>query len=102
MKYEEPPVLSGELDDYHRYLGYLLMSPGWNEIFKPKIAERAKVLYDRLIDPSAKRKDNLPDDYIRGQIATLKWILEWPEKAMQLVANQIKEDTIMQEGPKTE
>lgn len=96
-KYEEPPVLSGDLSDYHRWLGYLLMSPAWNEIFKPKVAERGKILYDKLIDPKASRKENLPDDYIRGQIAALKWMMEWPEKEMGLVANRIKEAEIMSE-----
>lgn len=101
-EYKEPPVLSGELDDYHRYLGYLLMSPAWNEVFKPQIAERAKSLYEKLIDPKTSRKENLPDDFIRGQIVALKWILEWPEKKMQIVASQIKERELMQEGPKPE
>lgn len=93
--YKEPPVLDGSLSDRHRYLGYLLMSPGWKEVILPTIGERAKMLYDKLIDPKESRKENLPDDFIRGQIAVLKWIIEWPEKEMQLAAQQMAEQEIM-------
>lgn len=70
----------------HQDLGWLLMSTGWNDVMKPAVVERAKSLTSRLLDPSAQRKDRLPDDYIRGQIAALRWLIEWPEKEMQQAA----------------
>lgn len=67
------------------------MSKGWTDVLRPAVAEKVKTLYAKLIDPSEKRKENLPDDFIRGEIASLKWILEWPEKEMQAAARALKE-----------
>jgi hypothetical protein len=90
-----------DIDARHKDLGFLLMSNAWNEVMKPEVARRVKGLYAQLIDPSTKRKDRLPDDFIRGQIEALKWMLEWPEKEMQLVSGMLREQEEMnaQRGP---
>lgn len=71
------------VDEVHAQLGWLLMSQGWMAVMRPAITERAKVLTARLLDPTAGRKDRIPDDFIRGQVAALRWLIEWPEKEMQ-------------------
>jgi hypothetical protein len=47
------------------------------------IAEKVKMYYMDLLEPSTVRKDKMPDDYLRGQIAALKWLIEWPEKELE-------------------
>lgn len=80
-----------DIDEKHRNLAHLLLSLGWNDVFKPVALQRIKTLYDRLLDPQGSRKDKLPDDFVRGQIAALRWALEWPEKEMAIVAQALRE-----------
>jgi len=80
-----------ELSDEHRHLAGMLQSYGWESVMKVIIAEKVKGLYVRLLDPTKKRKEEVPDDFIRGEIAALKWIIEWPEKEMAQVARRIRE-----------
>jgi hypothetical protein len=58
----------------------------------PAMKERLLVLFKQLSIPTQTRKDNIPDDFIRGQIAAFNWIVEWPEKRAKFLQEQFKEE----------
>lgn len=68
------------------------MSPAWEALYKPKITEEVKLLYQQILDPSQKRKDSRPDDYLRGMIAGLRFAIEWPEQEMELAAARLRQE----------
>lgn len=86
-----------DLSREHEQLAYLLLSPAWEALYKARVAQEVKVLYQQLLDPSQKRKDKQPDDFIRGMIAGLRFAIEWPEQEMELAAQQVR-DEAEQEG----
>lgn len=92
---EVAPGQPFSISDEHRALGWMLQSEGWIGVVRPVIAERVRALYAKLLDPSKKRKEGMPDDFIRGEIAALKWMIEWPEQAMSRVAAQMREQDIL-------
>ena len=63
----------------HELLENLLVHPAWEHILKPVIAEKVKVYYAQLLDPSVVRKDYAPDDFLRGAIGALKWVITYPQ-----------------------
>jgi hypothetical protein len=75
-------TIQKELSPEHQALSHLLLHPAWEGIIKKGIAERAAAYNNQLIDPSVSRKDVAPDDFIRGYIAALKWVVSWPEEEM--------------------
>ena len=77
------------MDRTHHLLASLTAHPGWEELMKPVIAARVRVYYDQLINPSAARKETVPDDFLRGAIDALKWVVTYPE--MELNAHRIAE-----------
>lgn len=70
------------LSDEHNALGFMLMCPAWNGLYKARIAEKVKEFYALILDPDAKVRGTYPDDYIRGYIAALKWAVEWPDQEL--------------------
>lgn len=61
-----------------RDLVFLLGSKAWNDFFVPLLLGlQAKALSD-LADPSRKRRDEKPDDYLRGYIRAVRAILNAP------------------------
>lgn len=50
---------------------------------KPVISARAKVYYEQLLDPSQTRQSQMSDDFIRGQIQALKWVITYPEEELK-------------------
>lgn len=87
------------LSDEHEALSHLLLSPGWELIIKRAINQKVKALYDRIIDPAGDRKDRLPDDYIRGYIAGLRWVVSFPEEQMNAAVANILKDQEVPESP---
>jgi len=67
-------------------------SPGWNETLVPLISQRAKMLYDQLLEPSKTRQDKLPDDFIRGQIAALRWVVSGPRELVEAAVRASSEE----------
>ena len=63
----------------HELLNDLIRSPAWEGLLKPIIAEKVAIYYKRLLDPAGSRKDLIPDDFIRGQIEALRWVVTYPQ-----------------------
>lgn len=65
-----------KLDD--RQLGmieYVLMSPAYVEAFEPYLISIRATLSQRLLDPSKDRKEEHPDDFLRGGIVAIDGLL---------------------------
>lgn len=82
-------MIQTQLSEEHQALSHLLLHPAWEGIIKKGIAERVNSYYTQLIDPSVKRKDATPDDFIRGYIAALKWVVSWPEEEMNRAVEEL-------------
>lgn len=59
---------------------------------KPVIAERVRTYYDNLLNPSVARKDTANDDFLRGAIVSLKWVVEYPQAEINLALRQAEEE----------
>lgn len=70
----------------HDALGFMLMCPAWEAIYKARIVEKVREYYALLLEPSSKAREGYPDDYLRGAIASLKWAVEWPDQEMNAAA----------------
>lgn len=77
------------LDEAHEALSRLLMNPAWEGVIKSRINLMVKALYNQIIDPSQSRKDRASDDYIRGQLAALKWVVTFPDEEMNQAVTEI-------------
>lgn len=67
-----------KLDD--RTLGmieYVLMSPAYAEAFEPYLISIRSTLSARLLDPSKGRKEEHPDDFLRGGIVAIDGLLNF-------------------------
>ena len=67
-----------KLDD--RQLGmieYVLMSPAYMEAFEPYLLTIRTTLSQRLLDPSKDRKEEHPDDFLRGGIVAIDGLLQF-------------------------
>lgn len=81
------------LTDEHRALGFMLMCPAWEALYKARIAERVSEYYKLLLEPSTTNtKKEFPDDYLRGSIAALKWAIEWPDRELNAAVIASQED----------
>ncbi len=80
------------LKEEHQALGFMLMCPAWDGLYKARIAERVREYYALLLEPSTKTREAYPDDYIRGAIAALKWAIEWPDQEMNAAAILAQEE----------
>lgn len=64
------------LDDFQLgHLEFIVNSPSYTDVFEPYLKRIRLSLYTRLLDPSQTRKDEYPDDFIRGSIATIDGFL---------------------------
>ncbi len=67
-----------KLDD--RQLGqieYVLMSPAYADAFEPYLLSIRATLSMRLLDPSKDRKEEHPDDFLRGGIVAIDGLLQF-------------------------
>jgi hypothetical protein len=53
-------------------------SDAWERFYKPALLNMKEEWANRLMDPSAERKNQYPDDYIRGCFATIDVFLNLP------------------------
>lgn len=86
-----------ELEDEQHQLVHFLNNEGWNSVVKPELTRKVKALYEKLLDPKIVRKEELPDDFIRGQIAAFRYVVEWPVKRAQTLDLR-KKDKEREEG----
>jgi len=77
------------LDEAHEALSRLLLNPAWDGVIKTRINLMVKTLYNQIIDPSQNRKDRASDDFIRGQIQALKWVVTFPDEEMNHAVTEI-------------
>jgi hypothetical protein len=63
----------------HELLENLLAHPAWEHILKPVITEKVTLYYSQLLSPTQGRKDVAPDDYLRGAIEALRWVVTYPQ-----------------------
>ena len=80
-----------QLSDEHRALGYLLTCPGWEGIYKARLAEQAQIWNRQLIDRSTARKAQFPDDFLAGAIYALQWAVTWPDMELTKAAAELLE-----------
>ena len=67
----------------HELLENLSIHPAWEHILKPVIAEKVSVYYAQLLDPSQARKDSASDDFLRGAIIALRWVVKYPQTEIE-------------------
>jgi len=60
------------------HLAYIVNSPSWLDFFEPMLNDMVNSCHALLADPSLKRKNDRPDDFLRGQIVTIRNLLEIP------------------------
>lgn len=56
----------------------LLWSLAWREWLYPALDRRRQELNKILLDPREKRKENANDDFLRGAISALTWVMSLP------------------------
>jgi len=82
----------------HELLENLLQHPAWEGILKPVIAEKVRTYYDALLNPSVDRKDTTNDDFLRGAIVSLKWVVEYPRMEINMAHQRAAEETLDRES----
>lgn len=65
------------------HLMFVLNSPSYLDVFEPYLRNIRESLNKKLLDPSQFRKDELPDDFIRGGISTLDGLLTLFDQLIQ-------------------
>lgn len=85
-------------DEEYRTLLWFVDSPVWKSILRPAFETRLAALYVKLLDPSTKRKEMVPDDYIRGQLAVVQWLLTWPPKRAKTLQDAFRQFDLEQTG----
>lgn len=76
----------------HELLENLLTHPAWEHILKSVINEKVKVYYAQLLDPSAARKDSASDDFLRGGIVALRWVITYPQAEIDAARQEAQEE----------
>lgn len=64
-------------------LAYLIASPAYAEVFVPIMRGMERHLLEDLVNPSQTRTWDKNDDYLRGGIAIIRSILNFPEAIVQ-------------------
>lgn len=93
--------------EYLNKLSNTLISDGWQEILKPaasKLRDNARKI---LLKPGAQKelRDNkgnttmvFTDDFLKGQIDTLEWLLSWDQRVDDL-ARELTAETEAPDNP---
>ena len=67
-----------KLDDQQLgMIEYVLLSPAYVEAFEPYLLSLRNTLAQRLLDPSKARKEEHPDDFLRGAIVAIDGLLSF-------------------------
>jgi hypothetical protein len=83
MSFVEKFGIKSPTDDEMRQIQYILVSPAWRGCFRVYLERMRDSSMDILKDPDKGREDRLPDDFLRGQIATLEGFLKFTDDLMQ-------------------
>lgn len=75
-----------------RDLVFLLGSKAWNDFFIPLLIGLSTRALSELADPSKKRRDEKPDDYLRGYIRAVRAIMSAPGEILAAQEQRTKED----------
>jgi hypothetical protein len=73
----------------HQVLEHLLGHDGWL-LLRARMQDVVRLYYEQILIPSSKRKDSVPDDFIRGAIAALREMTEWPESEVKAAYGEIE------------
>lgn len=71
-------------------------SPGWQQVFQPLMEEKYRMYEVALRNPDIARKAKMPDDFIRGALATLEWIMTTPRLNAEIDRNTGVEEILQQ------
>jgi hypothetical protein len=82
-----------ELNDTDlNHLAYLVNSPAYLEFFEPYLQAMERGLLNDLISPASERKNEKPDDYLRGGIMVIRAILEAPRWVLEREAERLRQE----------
>ena len=102
--------MSGPIDpntltyDNINHLTYIVNSPSWLDFFEPMLKESMNSTLALLADPSIERKNSRPDDFLRGQIVTIRNFLSLPHfiisehREREMIAKKEQEERAHYEG----
>lgn len=79
---EEPTIA---IDLSHEQIGnlaFIVNSPAYLTFYRPFLVGMLRSFYNDLGDPTGQRKWEKPDDYLRGGIAVVKALLNFPEQVL--------------------
>lgn len=60
-----------------------IFSDAWERFYKPALYNMREEWTNKLMDAAASRKNEHPDDYIRGCVATIDVFLRMPESVIE-------------------
>lgn len=75
-------------------------SQGWCMVFQPLLEDKRRTMMMALRDPSLARKAKLPDDFIRGVLDTVEWIMATPRINAEVDRNVAVEDELQAQRDK--
>ena len=93
--------------EYLNKLANTLVSEGWQEILKPAVIKLRDNSRKILLKPGAQKelRDNtgkvtmtFTDDFLKGQIDTLEWLLSWDQRVDDL-ARELTAETEAPDNP---
>ena len=79
--------------DLAQLFASLTEDEAWKE-FEKAGRRRIEMFTRSLRDPSSARKDKFPDDYVRGQIDALEWMLNLPHGIIAAAESQAEQDAV--------
>lgn len=65
------------------HLEYVLNSPSYADVFRPYLVSMRNTLNQRLLDPSKDRKEEHPDDFLRGGVVAIDGLLHFFEHIVE-------------------
>lgn len=95
--------------EYLNKLSNTLVSDGWQEILKPAVVKLRANAHRVLLKPGAQKElrnkegsviQTFTDDFLKGQIDTLDWLLSWDQRVDDL-ARELTESEAA-DNPQTE
>lgn len=75
----------------HEALAYLMQQDAWEGVYKARIREQVRILYDQLLDPAKTRANSRPDDFIRGMVVAYRDAIEWPQLEVAMARKEEEE-----------
>lgn len=70
---------------------------GWALVFQPMLEEKYRTYQLALRNPDAARKARMPDDYVRGWLEALEWIMLTPRREAEVERNAGIEEVLVKQ-----